>query len=325
MALSANNPRLSIACFCAVLLCLLGPGSRAFAQAASEMLSQGMKRYALAEFSASISVLKKAASATKDPRTLSKIHLYLGCNHLERRRPQLARSSFAKALALVPSLEPDPSAFKPHIVVFFQQTKAGLSGNLSLTSVPDEAEVRVNKRSIGKTPLARINLGIGKQILEVRKTGFISKEVSVVVFPGRAHDLKVSLQSLDLKAIRDRELLEDRKQKLVMANAGLGAGLASILVMSILYGVGVSQGNEAHDNYMAARYTSDIKRHKEEVVSASNKIAVGHLFLGLSAAALGFSIYHYATLPAKPTSEFESTVGLSSSSGRISVSVSGCF
>ena len=95
-----------------------------------------------------------------------------------------------------------------------------------------------------------------------------------------------------------------RRSKTILAYSSLGVGAALAITAAILYGVGSSQGSEAHDNYMAAadeeppKNPDDVEQYRADIDSARGLVIAGHVLIGVAALATGFSIYNFVTRPA---------------------------
>ena len=91
-----------------------------------------------------------------------------------------------------------------------------------------------------------------------------------------------------------------RRRKTIWGLTLLGTGLALAVTAGVLYGVGVSAGDEAYERYQASTAGTDqatIDGHREEVEAARAKVAAGSVLLGAALAATGVSIYLLVTRP----------------------------
>ena len=113
---------------------LLG-AAPARAETVDELLKQGIRLYAMADFDGSIKVLREVYSKTRSPKTLGKILLYLGCNYAEKGETANARRAFKGALNHFPSLTVDPRGLKPAIVTLFRQVRRSMKGSISVQSI----------------------------------------------------------------------------------------------------------------------------------------------------------------------------------------------
>lgn len=89
----------------------------------------------------------------------------------------------------------------------------------------------------------------------------------------------------------------ERRTKTLWGYTVLGGALACFAATGVLYGVGFSQRSSAYDRYKVATDPAEIERHRGDVESAHTKTVVGHVLLGVGAAALAFSIYELVSRP----------------------------
>lgn len=116
------------------------------------------------------------------------------------------------------------------------------------------------------------------------------------------------------------------RTKTILAYSTLGLGAALAVGAAVMYGVGVTQGDEAHEAYGATRVQSEIDAHYEDVEAARTKLVVGHVLVGAAAAALGVSIYAFITRSSGQESQEKPRAGVSlSPGGGLSFSLSGQF
>lgn len=185
------------------------------------------------------------------------------------------------------------------------------------------AKVLMNGKVLGRTPMqASAYLKPGTHLLVVEKKDYAaySKElklsagqhlvVDVSLKPARSSSQPTARLSranrtgdrlgfVNIKA----SILKRRKAKTVWGFAAMGISLACAATAGILYGVGLTQGNEAHSDYMTAADKqppsnfSTFEGNRESVTDARDKLIAGHVLVGVAAAAMGVSIYQFVTRP----------------------------
>ena len=77
----------------------------------------------------------------------------------------------------------------------------------------------------------------------------------------------------------------------------MGADAALALTAAVLYGVGVSKGDSAYEDYEAAKTQQERDTHYEDVQSAEGMIIGGHVMAGLAVAAVGVGVWALLTRP----------------------------
>ena len=166
--------------------------------------------------------------------------------------------------------------------------------------------IEVNGRAQGKTPMdLPIYLEPGAHTLAAKKAGLqpFSKKLKLAAGQHISLDVPVTAATptprVKVAAASGAEAARKaRKRKTIWAYASLGVGAALVATAGVLYGVGLSQGGAAHDDYMAERTDLDlVDAHWQDVEAAKTKVVVGHVLVGLGAADLGLSLYHFLTRP----------------------------
>jgi hypothetical protein len=92
-------------------------------------------------------------------------------------------------------------------------------------------------------------------------------------------------------------IVQRRRSKTMWAWTALGVGIASAAAAGVLYVVGQSQGANAYHSYSASKEQVVMDMHWEDVEAAETKFVVGHVLMGVAAAAIGFSVYQFLTRP----------------------------
>lgn len=93
------------------------------------------------------------------------------------------------------------------------------------------------------------------------------------------------------------EISKKWRSKTIWAYSTLGVGLASVAGMGLMYGLGLSQGSDAYQQYRDAPDQTQREKYWNDVESSETKLLVGHVLLGVGVAALGFSLYEFITRP----------------------------
>lgn len=172
----------------------------------------------------------------------------------------------------------------------------------------DEADVEVDGEVVGRTPLRhKVYLAPGPHRLTVVKPGYPQHVVEQRV---QAGDRLVLLVPWGENAVTPRPLGPDpdkvaatrreARSKTVWAYSSLAAGLALAAGAGTLYGVGMSRGNAAHDEYQTAGTTAEFERLRGDLDRAETLLTVGHVLAGAAVVALGLSIYQFVTRPDLP-------------------------
>lgn len=215
------------------------------------------------------------------------------------------------------------------------------------------AGVLVDGKTAGRTPLPhRIYLTAGTHKIEVSKEGYPGFSRRLALVRGEHVDLTVPWRlrphapsrtalatrpdspgtragGTDATLTASTRLLQRRTTRTLWAYTTLGVGLALLGSAGALYGIGASQGNDAHQLYRAAEDRDEIERYRGDLDSARNKLVAGHVLAGAGAAAIAVSVYMFVTRPAVTerdvTPRDRVKVGLSPLSRGMTLSLTGRF
>ena len=223
--------------------------------------------------------------------------------------------------------------------------------SVELTCPEAGATVKVNGKVKGTTPLAvPIFLEPGEHRLLVTKgvTGKFEKtlrlaagqhlEVDAPLVPERAPPASqpqtappppappASVAPAEPHQDDPIDSAKSRRVRTILAYTTLGLGVALAGGAAVLYGLGLSKGNEAHDAYGAASEQVEIDRHYEDVEAARGMVVTGHVLAGAAVAALGVSIYAFVTRPADPKAQKPTGPGVSiQPGGGLAITLTGQF
>lgn len=152
-------------------------------QSAEEMVQKGHDAYDQLDLDAAVEFLsntlkqyERFAAYVNDFRKVSEALMLLGATHILRGEEKLGNRRLEQALNVFPQMEPDPRIFNPAMRGQFQETVSRMStrppGTLSVTSNPSYAEVYVDGKFAGVTPLAVERVSEGRHYVRLEKDGY---------------------------------------------------------------------------------------------------------------------------------------------------------
>lgn len=230
-----------------------------------------------------------------------------------------------------------------------------------VSSDPAGAKIEVDGVAAGTTP-ARVPVAPGKHTLRVAHPSREPANRTVEVSDGK--DTVVALRldlnpeekerlaaaetrerertqgevryQAELRAHEDRygSQIQARRTKSILAYSSLAAGGALVVAAGVLYGLGVSQGSDAHESYEEATDSAPpgdldaLDRNRSDIESARTKMTVGTVLLALGVAGIGYSVYQLVTRPSVPEAprrDIPVSLGLGPSAAGGSLSLSGTF
>jgi len=160
-----------------MLLMLAGP---ARADRAEELQQEGVFRFNTGKHQKSLALLSQAVRATRDPKLLARIYLYIGLNHAVLGKEAQAKKAFGVALGHNTELRLDPNRFKPALVKLLDSVRSTLQGELVVEASRPDAVVLVDGKEVGKVPW-KGQISIGPHHVAVRTVddtyGFLGKVV----------------------------------------------------------------------------------------------------------------------------------------------------
>ncbi|HGJ64386.1 TPA: PEGA domain-containing protein, partial [bacterium] len=163
-------------------------------------LERGINAYSKdADFDKAISEIKKAIElGLSEVSDMVKAHLYLGFAYMANNKRIDAVVEFAKAINLDPELILDPKIYSLKIISAFNETKASLVDTLTVVSNPGGAEVYLDNKRVGVTPLKLNNVITGDHNLTISKDYFLSKTLDIKVYKGEDNRIEVELEKADI-------------------------------------------------------------------------------------------------------------------------------
>jgi len=154
-----------------------------------DLFSQGMKAYENGEYQLSIDKLSKAAPLLKGNRERIEAFKTIAFAYMAFPKKEEAREQFCKILKLDPTFTLDPVMTSPKILAVFREAKEKCwpFGGIEVQATSGDhetisgAEVYLNGKLIGQTPLQRKDIVPGNYEIEVQKDGFRSFKARVSV------------------------------------------------------------------------------------------------------------------------------------------------
>ena len=165
------------------------------------------------------------------------------------------------------------------------------------------AGVMVAGTFVGHTPLpAPLWLDPGSHTVVVELEGRPRHESSHRLAAGQRLVLQARLSREAITAptpnVRPQPRADDPHRTMTIAAiTTLGAGAALAVTSGVLFGVGMSQGQSAHADYLAATSDADADRHADRLSSAETKLTVGWVVGGAALVSLGASLALYLLRP----------------------------
>ncbi len=177
-------------------LALLGAllaAPRAQAADPAAQLARAVELYGEGQFQDAAKLLEEARAVAKEPTLVGKILLQLGITYGVLGEEEKARKAFEAALDADPTLSLDPESVKPKVAALFKAAKGAPKGLLSVRSTPPGAEVLVDGKPVGTTPLERVRVLAGPRAIEVSLSGHYGDRRSLTIGENQESRFEVTL------------------------------------------------------------------------------------------------------------------------------------
>jgi len=151
-----------------LLTVLFAHGAAAKEPDAQTLFDQGLDAFDKGAIAESNTALEQAATLTKDPSLLARIHLQLGLNRATEGRTEEARVSFERALEYDPDLRLDPVRHKPDFVRLFDDMRTQAAGELRVEAAGSGQQIWIDGTRRGRGS-CRVRLSPGTHRVEIRE------------------------------------------------------------------------------------------------------------------------------------------------------------
>ncbi len=135
-----------------------------------------------------------------DAKALAEVFLFLGAAELQNGKKADASKEFYRAAVLDPDLKPDPKYFAADVQKSFTHAHTDIHGKhkgiVLFQSFPSGAQVDLDGKSHGLTPLQAMELPPGRHHVRVSRPGYVSAAKFPEVTSGSEIDVRLELQPL---------------------------------------------------------------------------------------------------------------------------------
>ena len=160
----------------------------------------------------------------------------------------------------------------------------------SFVTRPPGAEVQLDGKAVGKTPLT-LGVPLGKHEVSLRHPAYGLVGTTFTLVPG-------------VRPYRFGEDLAARRRnarRRLWSYVSLGIAAAAGVAAGVLYAHGLSSGDEAHLAYTRATTDEERQRYADQVKSSERQLTVGHVLLAAGVAALGAATYPFLSSFERPS------------------------
>jgi hypothetical protein len=165
--------------------------------AATDPLSQGEALYQKGRFGEATAIVKEALPTLADSASKVKASVLMGMIHLAQGQPEAAADEFKNAVLLDPSLKLSPKKYPPGVIRLFEQVRARNLGAVVIQTLPADADVSVDGKPAGLSPVALDDLFAGQHKLKIAKNGYRAEERDITVRESERLEFYLELAILD--------------------------------------------------------------------------------------------------------------------------------
>jgi hypothetical protein len=166
-------------------------------QAPADPLSQGEALYQKGKFAEATAMVKEALSKVADDASKVRASVLMGMIHISQSQPEAAAEEFKNAVLLDPRLKLSPKNYPPNIVRLFDQVRARNLGAVIIQTLPADADVSVDGKPAGLSPVALDDLFAGQHKLKIVKSGYRTEERDITVRESERLEFYLELAVLD--------------------------------------------------------------------------------------------------------------------------------
>ena len=161
-----------------------------------------IRLYSHAQYNKSILILDNLITDQKvDKKKFYEIFLYLAFNYLKINKKYLAEPALEELFKINPDYIMSNNKFSEEEIDFYNEMRGSLLGSLKINTLPDSAEVFINNRYYGKTPLNINNIFADDYEVNLVRGGYFLAKEFVSVFPQDTATLSQRLKRDDFIAV----------------------------------------------------------------------------------------------------------------------------
>ena len=197
-------------------------------QTPADPLSQGEALYQKGRFAEATAMVKEALSKIADDASKVRASVLMGMIHLAQGQPEAAAEEFKNAVLLDPRLKLSPKNYPPNIVRLFDQVRARNLGAVIIQTLPADADVSVDGKPVGLSPVALDDLFAGQHKLKIVKNGYRVEERDITVRESERLEFYLELAILDdtPPVIEHSPVAQGTEEKSVKARAKITDNLS---------------------------------------------------------------------------------------------------
>ncbi|MBI5815311.1 MAG: fibronectin type III domain-containing protein [Nitrospinae bacterium] len=209
----------------AALLCV-----NSSAEAPPDPLGPAETLYHKGKFSDSVAAAKEVLEKLEDGKAKAKAHVLIGVASHAQGLTDQGEEEFHQAVQLDPSLKLSTKKYPPTVIRLYNQARARYLGAVAVQTSPGDAEIYIDGKLVGLTPVVVEDLLVGKHKIRIVKSGQRTEEREIDVRESERSEFYLELSTRDemppvIESQRPDSWLEEKSLRIkatVTDNIGVG-------------------------------------------------------------------------------------------------------
>jgi len=228
---------------------------------AEEMYENGNFNQAIEIYEQIIDNLNKKKELAKTKQKLFKTMVSLALTLFTIQQTEKAKSQLEKLISLNPNEELDKEIYPPDFIKIFDKVKNENLGSILVKSTPSGAEILIDNKSYGKTPLTIQNFNKGEYIITASLKGYILYSKKIKITEGKNNSFSITLQkkgkTVSKKGVIEKKDIKKKKKRSPVLLIAGGVIVAGVLILLLSK---KKKGNEVLSKTFAQNESTVINR-----------------------------------------------------------------
>lgn len=209
----------------------------------SDLLKTAEQHYENGDFKKAIEIYEKIIQLLNEKKefveTKQKLYqtmLSLALTYFAIQENEKAENQLEKLIRVNPNQELDPEFYSPKFIKMFKAIQSKLICSIEITSAPENAEIYLNDKKVGNTPLTIKKIIKGDYELRAELKGFFPDKRNITIAQGVENRVDIILKRSEEKpAVVEKPVKKPKKKKkssALLIVVGIAVVAAAVLVLS---------------------------------------------------------------------------------------------
>lgn len=182
-----------------------------------------------------INNLNKKKELARTKQKLFKTMVSLSLTLFTIQQAERAKAQLDKLITLNPNQTLDKEIYPPDFINIFEEVQKKNLGSLTIKSTPDGAEIMIDNKSYGKSPLTLKRFLKGKYTITASLKGYNTYSNKIDIMENKANLFEIKLvkrkKSIEKKGLVEKKSVKTKKKKSPILFIAGGAVIAGILIL----------------------------------------------------------------------------------------------